>query len=277
MNLTPDTLRLRIGNQSAFSASPITLPFDFAIQHGFDAFEWFPDKRPDGPGWEIGDLSPANRQTLRKRARDAGLSLSVHAPVHADPLDRGAAKDLDDSLRLAVDLGAGLLNVHFRDGRHVEEFAAAVLPLVQRCSISGVKLAFENVPEVSPEDVNRLFGLLPRPAPGNEPAVGLCLDVGHANLHPSTKNDYIGYIDRLRMEVPIIHLHLHENHGDRDSHLVVFTGPAGRDPAGVLALMNRLEQRGFVGNVILEQWPQPPGLLVQARDRLLDLAREGSI
>ena len=34
MSRTPDTLRLRIGNQSAFSANPLTLPFDFAVQHG---------------------------------------------------------------------------------------------------------------------------------------------------------------------------------------------------------------------------------------------------
>jgi hypothetical protein len=73
--------------------------------------------------------------------------------------------------------------------------------------------------------------------------------------------------------VPIIHLHLHENHGDRDSHLTLFTGPAGRDPAGLSALLERLARRGFSGSGILEQWPQPPELLVQARDRLLELVR----
>jgi sugar phosphate isomerase/epimerase len=266
--------RLRIGNQSAFSASPLTLPFDFAVQHGFDAFEWFPDKRPDGAGWVMADMSPALRQNLRARARDAGISLSVHAPVYAEPLRNNGGKDLDESLRLAVDLGAGLLTIHFGEPRRAEEYVAAVLPLVQRCAISGVKLAIENGPADSPEDFNRLFSILARSAPWTEPAVGMCLDVGHANLHADTRNDYMGYFDRLRPDLPIIHLHLHENNGDHDSHLVIFTGPAGRDPTGIRALVERLAQRGFAGNVILEQWPQPAEQLVSARDRLLEMVRK---
>src|SRR5262249_4029336 len=150
-------------------------------------------------------LSAAQRQAFRSRARDAGISLSVHAPVHADPLRPNGNKDLDESLRLAVDLGAGLLNIHFGAPRQVEEFAAALGPLVQRCSISGVKLAVENPPGTSPEDFNRLFALLGRSAPRGDSAVGMCLDVGHANLHAETRNDYIGYLDRLRPEVPLIH------------------------------------------------------------------------
>jgi sugar phosphate isomerase/epimerase len=267
------TFRLRVGNQSAFSAHPLTLPFDFAVQHGFDAFEWFPDKQPNGAGWVISDIAPAQRQAFRGRARDAGISLSVHAPVHVDPLRAGTARELDDSLRLAVDLGAGLLNIHFSEPQRAEEYAAAVQPLLARCAISGVRLAIENVPGTSPEDFNRLFCLLHRASPRNDSSVGMCLDVGHANLHATTRNDYIGYVDRLRPEVPIVHVHLHENNGERDSHLVIFTGPAARDPSGVWALLDRLERRGFAGNVILEQWPQPPELLAQARDRLLEMVR----
>jgi sugar phosphate isomerase/epimerase len=271
--MTP-RLSLRVGNQSAFSASPWTLPFDFAVQHGFDAFEWFPDKKPDGAGFAVADVSAAQRQELRARARDAGISLSVHAAVHADPLK--CPKDLDDSLRLAVDLGAGLLNTHLSEAHRLEDFAHAIVPLLQRCSISGVKLAIENTPLTSPDDLNRLFSMLPR-ARNGEPHVGLCLDVGHANLHAATRNDYIAYVDRLAPEVPIIHLHLHENNGDRDSHLVLFSGPAGRDPAGVAGLLDRLAARHFSGSAILEQWPQPPELLLRARERLAEMARTRSL
>jgi sugar phosphate isomerase/epimerase len=260
----------RVGNQSAFSASPLTAPFDFALTHGFDSFEWFPDKRPDGAGWVARDLDAAARRRLRDRARDHGVTLSVHAPVHAEPLRPGAERDLDDSLRLAVDLGATLLNVHFSDPGRVEQYASAVVPLLERCAVSGVRLAIENVPPVGPEDFNRLFGLLPRVAGPTGP-VGMCLDVGHANLHPSTRYDYLGYLDRLAAAVPIVHLHLHENWGDQDSHLVVFSGPAGRDPAGLVGLFDRLCQRGFDGSVVLEQWPNPPDLLAEARSRLLEL------
>lgn len=260
----------RIGNQSAFSASPLTRPFEFALANGFEAFEWFPDRRPDGAGWGCADLDPAARLSFRDRARDAAIRLSVHAPVSADPLRPG--RDLDDSMKLAVDLGAGLLNIHLTDPRRVEDFALAVLPLARRCSISGVKLAIENTTVTSPEDFNRLFALLPR-SPRNGPSVGLCLDIGHANLHATTHNDYIAYVDRLSPDVPIIHAHLHENFGDRDSHLVLFTGPAAKDPTGVATLIARLKARGFDGSLILEQWPDPPDLLLTARDRLTGLIR----
>jgi sugar phosphate isomerase/epimerase len=252
----------RVGNQSAFSAVPLTAPFDFAVSQGFEAFEWFPDKHHDGAGWLAADLDAATRASLRSRARDAGIRLSVHAPVWADPLQPRTHPDLDSSLRLAMDLGAALLNIHLTDPARVPEFASAVLPLAQRCAVSGVKLAIENIPATSPEDFNRLFSLLPKNG------AGMCLDIGHANLHHSTRNDYIGFIGRLSPDVTIIHAHLHENDGSRDSHLVLFTGPARRDPTGVRMLLSRLEWRGFDGSLILEQWPSPPSLLVMARDRL---------
>lgn len=264
----------RIGNQSAYSAVPLTAPFDFALANGFAAFEWFPDKRPDGPGWLAPDLDAPTRQALRARARDAGVALSVHAPISADPLVPRTHRELDESLRLALDLGAGLLNIHLTGPGRMDEYASAVLPFAQRCAVSGVKLAIENTPEGSPEDFNRLFAVLPRQ--NGAPVVGMCLDIGHANLHRTTHNDYLGYLGRLSPEVPVLHVHAHENWGDRDSHLPLFTGPAGRDPSGVAALLRRLARRGFDGCVILEQWPSPPGLLVQARDRLEALfPREG--
>ncbi len=258
---------IRVGNQSAFSAVPLTLPFEFALAQGFDAFEWFPDKRADGAGWVAADLSATQRQTIRRQARDAGLSLSVHAPVTVDVLNSRTHRDLEDSLRLAVDLGASLLNIHFADPRRVEEFARELHPWIERCGISGLKLAIENLPTTGPKDFNHLFALLPRAG------VGMCFDMGHANLYLGTHNDYIGYLDYLQNEVPILHLHLHENHGDRDSHLPLFTGPSAKDPSGLVALIQRLARRGFDGNAILEQWPQPPELLVQARNQLLELLR----
>ncbi len=267
--MSEDPPWVRIGNQTARSA-PLFAPFDFAIQHGFDAFEWFPDHPPDGPERVASYLSAAQRQEVRSRARDAGIRLSVQAPIPADPMRPGGDHELEDSLRLAVDLGAAVLNIHFTEPRRTEEFASALGPWVERCSISGVRLALENVPHVGPDDFNRLFGLLPRNG-----AVGMTLDIGHANLHPTTHHDYIGYLDRLKPDLPIIHLHLHENWGDRDSHLVVFTGPSSRDPVGLAALFDRLQRRGFSGNVVMEQWPQPPELLSQARDRLEELLQRG--
>lgn len=96
----------------------------------------------------------------------------------------------------------------------------------------------------------------------------MCFDVGHANLCAATHNDYVRYLDELAPEVPVIHAHVHENYGDADSHLTLFTGPAGRDDQGIRSILKRLAARTFDGVMILEQWPTPPELLIQARTRL---------
>ena len=90
---------------------------------------------------------------------------------------------------------------------------------------------------------------------------------GAAELRP--------YLDALTPIVPLAHLHLHENFGDRDSHLPLFTGPARDNPSGIQGMVERLERRGFAGCAILEQWPQPPSLLVEARDGLARMAARG--
>ena len=70
----------------------------------------------------------------------------------------------------------------------------------------------------SPDHVNALFGVLAT-MPEAAGQVAMCLDSGHANLCACTRNDYLGFMDRLGDHVPIIHWHAHENWGDWDSHL----------------------------------------------------------
>src|SRR5215470_7991 len=72
-----------IGNQTSFAAS-VTTPFDFALANGFDAFEWFPDKKPDA-GWDDRDLDARQRLEIRDKARAAGMRFSVHARWQANP------------------------------------------------------------------------------------------------------------------------------------------------------------------------------------------------
>ena len=128
-------------------------------------------------------------------------------------------------------------------------------------------LSLENTPSTSPDHINAVFGVVSAMTEATG-RVGMCLDSGHANLHAGTRNDYVRFVDLLGAHVPIIHWHAHENWGDRDSHLTLFTGPSARDDRGLRALASRLLRRGFSGSVVLEQWPQPPELLLQARDRL---------
>jgi phosphoglucan, water dikinase len=258
-----------VGNQTAWAATP-TEPFDYALAQGFDAFEWFPDKKP-GAGWDESDLDARVRQSIRETAHDRGMRLSVHARWQANPTAPDGNWLLLKDLELARDLGAALLNIHLFHELGLEAFVQAIVPLIQQTAEAGLQFAIENTPHHSPELFNDFFARLRGLSSLETSHVGMCLDLGHANLCSATHNDYLRFFDRLDRELPIIHVHLHENWGDADSHLPLFTGPAARDDSGIRGLVNRLRARQFSGSAILEQWPQPPSLLNQARDRLLKL------
>jgi sugar phosphate isomerase/epimerase len=258
---------IRIGNQTSKEV-PWADPFQFALRRGFDAFEWFSDRGRDG--WSEADMDAAARVQLRRQCEEAGLLCSVHAPYAADPVTQEGEAAILRSIEFAGTIGGGVVNLHLFPERPVKLFAARLGPLLEAARLRNVRLSLENTPAVSPEHVNEVFAVLAH-NPNAEGRIGLCFDMGHANLHESTRNNYCGFLDRLGGHVPVIHWHAHENWGDRDSHLTLFTGPAARDDRGVRGVLHRLLKRGFAGSVVLEQWPHPPELLVQARDRLRQL------
>src|SRR5262245_58935897 len=69
------THMIRIGNQTSCWAPSPAEPFNYAVANGFDAFEWFPDKKP-GVGWDDSDLDPAKRRDIRETAKEKGIRLS---------------------------------------------------------------------------------------------------------------------------------------------------------------------------------------------------------
>ena len=267
--------RIRIGNQTAVSCAAPLEPFEFALRHGFDAFEWFEDKkaRPGGGtlGWEASDMDAATRAWVRDRGKACDVRFTVHAPWQANPLHPGGVERLSRSLDFAADIGADLVNLHLYMDERVEGYVRSLAPVLRRAALGGLRLSIENTPETTPADFNHTFALLAEWGEVQPGAVGMCLDIGHANLCTATRNDFIRYFDVLAPEVPIIHLHLHENYGDADSHLTLFTGPARVDDSGVRGLLGRLGRRGYCGAMILEQWPRPPRLLVEAATRLRQL------
>jgi sugar phosphate isomerase/epimerase len=265
-----DHSRICIGNQTAISAATVMQPFDYALENGFEAFEWFPDKKAWGAGWDESDLDHGAREYIRNQARARNIRLSVHARWQANPLNPESYPVLLKDLDLARDLGAALLNIHLYAEQGLDAYARAIVPLVKVVAQMGLQLAIENTPLTGPQDFNQLFAALRSLDSLPLGHVGMCLDVGHANLYGWTRHDYLKYMDQLDPAVPINHLHFHENYGDYDSHLALFTGPAGSDRAGVVGAMRRLKQRNYSGSLILEQWPHPVWLLRQARDKLID-------
>ena len=266
--------RIRIGNQSAFSASTVLEPLEFALEHGFDVFEWFADKKvnEDGTahGWDESDMDADQRVSIRRLGKEKDILFTVHAPWQANPLWPEAKDLLRRSVDFAHDIGADLVNLHLYMDHGPAAYANALTSTLEYASQLGVRISIENTPLTSPTDFADTFAYFDREMLANG-WVGMCLDIGHANLYDGTRNDYIRYLDELSPEVPIIHLHGHENWGDQDAHLTLFTGPARDNDAGVRALVERLIGRGYAGAMILEQWPEPPELLVEAKKRLRKL------
>ncbi|MDE3067506.1 MAG: sugar phosphate isomerase/epimerase [Verrucomicrobiota bacterium] len=270
----PKPACIHIGNQSAFSALTPLAPFDYALENGFDAFEWFPDKKPWGAGWDEADLTPELRRAIRDKAKVRRVRLSVHSRWQANPLKPEARSMLTGDVELAEDLGAAVLNIHLWAEEGLAAHVNSIAWLLDRVAGTGMQLAIENTPLTTAEQFNELFGRLRelKSVPTNH--AGMCLDLGHANLCATTRNDYLKYLGHLDRQVPIIHLHLHENWGDFDSHLTLFTGPAQRDDSGVRTLLRCLRRRNYSGSMILEQWPHPPALLNLACAKLLTLLDE---
>jgi sugar phosphate isomerase/epimerase len=262
---------IRVGNQTSFAAS-VMEPFEFAVANGFTAFEFFPDCGFSGVGgWHENDLNDEARRAIRQTASEKGIELTVHAPLEFNPLNHGEDGRLYSTVEFAHGLGATLVNLHLDVSQGVGRFVESLGPALRLTAEAGLKLAIENTVWTGPDDFNQLFSALYQDGEIPSAHAGMCFDLGHANLFGATQNDYCRYVDSLSTQVPIIHLHLHENYGDRDSHLALFTGPARENPAGIEGLLDRLKHRSFSGCAILEQWPQPPSLLVNARDRLLEL------
>ncbi len=262
-------MNVRIGNQTSKHA-PARTPYEFARRHGFDAFEWFSDR--GAVGWCEADTSDAEKAELRRVADSGEVRFSVHAPHLADPTTPAGADAIRTSIRFGGEIGARLVNFHLFPEHSARPYVESLLALMEEAESANLHLSLENAPATSPDHVNAVFGVLAA-VPGAA-RVGFCLDSGHANLHAGTRNNFVRFVDLLGDHVPITHWHAHENWGDRDAHLPLFTGPAARDEAGVRALVRRLHARGFAGAVILEQWPHPADLLTAARDRLRTVIAE---
>ncbi|MBY0525944.1 MAG: sugar phosphate isomerase/epimerase [Gemmataceae bacterium] len=264
---------IRIGNQTAVSSADPLEPFRFALEHGFDAFEWFADKKTNADhftqGWEEADFDPALRAHIRETGRSRDIRFSMHAPWQANPLHPEGIAHLLQSIDFARDIGADLVNLHLYMDAGAQAYAEAIQPVLKRAAAAQVRISIENTPHTSPDDFNQTFACL-RPAV-RQGLIGMCFDLGHANLCSATHNDYLRYLDTLSAEVPLIHLHVHENYGDADRHLPLFTGPSRDNDVGIRCFLERLARRQYQGLMILEQWPRPPQLLVDARTRLRDL------
>src|SRR5262249_23432202 len=148
------TPRIRIGNQTAVSSADPLGPFEFALAHGFDAFEWFEDKKqyPDGTlaGWDADDLDAGLRARLRDAGRSRDVFFTAPAPWPANPLQPDGVPLLLRSLDLAADLGADLVNLHLYMDDGAAGYVRGLEPVLRRAAALGLRVSIENTPHTTP-------------------------------------------------------------------------------------------------------------------------------
>lgn len=210
------------------------------------------------PHFPYADGPAAER--IHDMLRGAGVAVaSLHAPLYPDV--RTYRKDRwyslssrDDAHRKeSVDAAAGAGAWLARHGGgtlvlHTGFPAESWYPHAWAGFLSSLNELTERVPE------NVRFAVENTPSPSGEvdiildivdryprERVGVCLDLGHANITGNAQNAVRAAADRL------IHVHAHDNRGARDEHLV-----PGRGSIDWKRVLSALREVGFGGAFTLE-------------------------
>ena len=183
--------------------------------------------------------------------QDQGIEFQVHAPqsdLNITSIDQhireysinrivsvvGAAHDLGISTVTMHPGHLSPLGIHMKE-KVLEKNKVSVAIIWERVKEYNPMLCLENMPrswaticQVPEEWTSAVEGT----------GVKLCLDLGHAN----TRNRIGDFLEHIHM---VGNIHIHDNMGRTDEHLVVGQGTIDFDMVG-----KRLE--GYTGNIIIE-------------------------
>lgn len=203
--------------------------------------------------------------------RAAGLSLHSRL-VHRFDLDT-----ILEEIDLAAFLGADPLVVHPRSlgleaGTWDAEMSAPLDPpalerigsILAHARRRSVRLALENG---ALDLLAAVAAAFPAGGPdGVGDSLGICIDVGHANLHRARYADPAGHFLRTFAD-RLIHLHVSDNDGTGDQHLVPGTGSI--DWRSVAEILRSIRYRGRTVLELAE--PDSPAVARRAADALAAL------
>ena len=179
-----------------------------------------------------GGLNPTRLRAIQELLLEADLAYTVHAPLEVNLMEPTAPdlqRDvLDASIRFASGIGAEVVVCHAgqrvgtRDARYSlrNQLAAERSALREAGNLAGelgITVAVENYYPESPILRGEVYDYSVWPSELAEqisavdhPAVGICLDVGHAALAAN----FFGfdYVEECAVVAPLVrHLHLHDN------------------------------------------------------------------
>jgi sugar phosphate isomerase/epimerase len=212
----------------------LSVPYDWwpsaPLLKGIEAagFSWVQAPAPPVPVLSSPRLTSAHSRGLREALDTASLRAVIHAPGGLRAGTEEGQRALGGLLSYAAESGAEIVVYHAADFPDAPASQDAVLtetralarlaPLAERL---GVTLALENLAPVFPGPDRLSFS--PRVIRTmckriSSPNVGVCLDVGHANVVASLR-----HADPLELIEPVIDrtvlFHLHDNLGARHDRI----------------------------------------------------------
>lgn len=184
-----------------------------------------------------GKLDPAWLDAVERVLGAANLGYTVHAPHRMNLMDLSSLEvhrdALESSVRFAGRIGAGVVVCHAGQRHGARDFShgleeqleaeRAALRRVGEIAVElGVTIAVENSYPEPPILDGRRYAYAARPsilaeqvAAVDHPAVGICLDVGHAAVAATAFG--FDYLEDCAVAAPLVrHVHLHDNFGRPD-------------------------------------------------------------
>ena len=161
-------------------------------------------------------LHSVHAPTERNRAvsRESGIPISISDPERVRRLD--AVDEIKWALEIAEQIPFNLLVQHMghgrqlADGRRIDAAFNSLEHLEIFAKQRGVTIALENTPGElgSPLTLHQFI------ADTHLHGLRLCLDLGHAHIEDGIQASLDAMHER------VINLHVHDNHGEKDEHLV---------------------------------------------------------
>ena len=171
----------------------------------------------------------------REALEGLGIGIVVHGPGALLAGEPNADRALEGLIAYAAEIGAGYVVYHGRalpdDPASQDRLLAetrSLARLAARAERLGVTIAVENLapvypgPELLCHNPMTLRTLVHRIA---SPSLGICLDVGHANVVARLKHTTLDHFVRGALDVTVL-FHVHDNLGARRDR----SAPPGLDP-----------------------------------------------
>lgn len=205
---------------------------------------------------------------VRDAIEQCGIGIVGHTAYYlpiASTFERvraGAICELKSCIDVFSRLEADCMNVHpdWNTPFHTHEYMIennlhSLRELIQYADERGIQLMLENLPAAFNNGVELAELLDPLPA------LGLHLDVGHANLYP-LRNTTEEILDAFGSRLE--HVHLHDNRGGaHDLHL-----PLGSGTLPWISMLHLLKSHGYDGSITLEVFSEDRHYLKYSMERV---------